>query len=84
MCQVFKIFADFLRHETLCADGNQFDVVSLLTNIPVDPNIKWAEKRIREDVSFFVCRRQICCPFVSTAHNLCKIALTNEALGLES
>jgi hypothetical protein len=53
---LFKNFchsAEFVRGKTLKADQElvSFDVVSLLTNIPVDLAIKAATKRLRQDAS---------------------------------
>ena len=46
-------FADFIGDKTLnaCEELVSFDVVSLFTKIPVEPAVKVAEERLREDAS---------------------------------
>ena len=46
-------FAEFIRDKTLNAYEElvSFDVVSLLTRIPVDLAVKVAEERLRQDAS---------------------------------
>ena len=54
-------FADFTRDKTLyaCEEFVSFDVVSLLTKIPVDLSVKVAEERLREDASS---DKELLCP----------------------